>query len=444
MVNAGTPQTIGPIELGAADARVTVRSVPSGAQVTTGGSFRGVTPVTIELVAGRFARHHRRARRLRAVDARSVRRSRRRNRTLDARLAALLVEVRIQGEPADAEVFVNGNSRGKAPASLSAAGEPPSHRSAQGRLQRRSSPTWCWRRASRARVEFKLVNPKDVAGNSPQTHHHQVRHQTTHRRRRHVPGGHRSPRAGPAPERRRAQGDAAASVLHGRARGHQRAVPPVPRRRTTPAPSASTRSISTSSPWRASPGKTPRNSATGCRRRKACRPRIEPRRRRRLRAHRAGDQRLPAAHRGRVGVRGARREHRQAAQVSLGRGSARGVRHRQLRRQRGARVVRRGPSRATRTNSPRWPRRRCSRRIRSASTTSPATCRSGSTTATFPSSPPRAVTDPLGPNDGKGHTYRGSNWRTVATGELRFPWREGAVEASDVIGFRVARYVAPE
>ena len=39
---------------------------------------------------------------------------------------------------------------------------------------------------------------------------------------------------------------------------------------------------------------------------------------------------------------------------------------------------------------------------------------------------------------------RGSNWRTVSTGELRFPWREGAVVASDVIGFRVARYVAPE
>ena len=54
------------------------------------------------------------------------------------------------------------------------------------------------------------------------------------------------------------------------------------------------------------------------------------------------------------------------------------------------------------------------------------------------------VTDPLGPNDGKNHTFRGSNWRTVSTGELRFPWREGAVLASDVIGFRVARYVAPE
>ncbi len=54
------------------------------------------------------------------------------------------------------------------------------------------------------------------------------------------------------------------------------------------------------------------------------------------------------------------------------------------------------------------------------------------------------VTDPLGPDDGKHHSYRGSNWRTATTGELRFPWREGATEASDVIGFRVARYVAPE
>ena len=57
--------------------------------------------------------------------------------------------------------------------------------------------------------------------------------------------------------------------------------------------------------------------------------------------------------------------------------------------------------------------------------------------------PSTAVTDPLGPDDSKGHAYRGSNWRTTATSELRFPWREGAMQASDVIGFRVARYVAP-
>jgi formylglycine-generating enzyme required for sulfatase activity len=57
--------------------------------------------------------------------------------------------------------------------------------------------------------------------------------------------------------------------------------------------------------------------------------------------------------------------------------------------------------------------------------------------------PSTAVTDPLGPNDGKAHTFRGSNWRTAASSEMRFPWREGAIVASDFIGFRVARYVAP-
>ena len=53
------------------------------------------------------------------------------------------------------------------------------------------------------------------------------------------------------------------------------------------------------------------------------------------------------------------------------------------------------------------------------------------------------VTDPLGPNDSKSHTYRGSSWRTLTSSEMRFPWREPAIEAADFIGFRVARYVAP-
>ncbi len=57
--------------------------------------------------------------------------------------------------------------------------------------------------------------------------------------------------------------------------------------------------------------------------------------------------------------------------------------------------------------------------------------------------PSSAVTDPLGPNDGKAHTIRGSNWRTVSSAEMRFPWREAAIDATDYIGFRVARYVAP-
>jgi formylglycine-generating enzyme required for sulfatase activity len=57
--------------------------------------------------------------------------------------------------------------------------------------------------------------------------------------------------------------------------------------------------------------------------------------------------------------------------------------------------------------------------------------------------PSAAVTDPLGPDDGKAHTYRGSNWRTASASDMRFPWREPAIDATDFIGFRVARYVAP-
>ena len=82
--------------------------------------------------------------------------------------------------------------------------------------------------------------------------------------------------------------------------------------------------------------------------------------------------------------------------------------------------------RATATSSRRPPRPRCSRRTRSASTTSPATCPSGSTTSISRTclrapSPIRSAR-----TTARATRIRGSNWRTVTTGELRFPWREGA------------------
>ena len=58
--------------------------------------------------------------------------------------------------------------------------------------------------------------------------------------------------------------------------------------------------------------------------------------------------------------------------------------------------------------------------------------------------PSAAVTDPLGPNDSKGHTYRGSNWRSAQPPRsCASRGAKAATQASDVIGFRVARYVAP-
>ena len=76
-VNAGVPQNIGPDRARRRRrARHACARCPSGAQVTTGGSFRGVTPLTIELAPGVSHVDHRGARRLCAVDARSFRRGR--------------------------------------------------------------------------------------------------------------------------------------------------------------------------------------------------------------------------------------------------------------------------------------------------------------------------------------------------------------------------------
>ena len=51
-VKAGETLTVGPLTLGAPDARAKVDSNPRGADVTIGGVFRGRTPLDISLTAG--------------------------------------------------------------------------------------------------------------------------------------------------------------------------------------------------------------------------------------------------------------------------------------------------------------------------------------------------------------------------------------------------------
>jgi formylglycine-generating enzyme required for sulfatase activity len=53
---------------------------------------------------------------------------------------------------------------------------------------------------------------------------------------------------------------------------------------------------------------------------------------------------------------------------------------------------------------------------------------------------PAAVTDPFGPDQASRHAVRGANWRSAAVAELRYAWRDSAEDASQTIGFRVARY----
>jgi formylglycine-generating enzyme required for sulfatase activity len=52
----------------------------------------------------------------------------------------------------------------------------------------------------------------------------------------------------------------------------------------------------------------------------------------------------------------------------------------------------------------------------------------------------RPVTDPMGATSDGPHAIRGANWRTSTIAELRPAWRERSAAASQVLGFRVARF----
>jgi formylglycine-generating enzyme required for sulfatase activity len=440
VVNAGTPQTIGPIELGAADARITVRSVPSGAQVTTGGSFRGITPVTIDLSPG--VSHAVSVTRAgyapwtREIFAEAAKES-----TLDARLAALLVEVRVQGQPADAEVFVNGNSQGKAPASLSL---PASRQHLEVRKEGYNAfVTDLVLAPGIARtVDYKLVNPKDVAGNSPQKIVTKpgvrliivaggVYQAGTDRReqgRRPNEGSHKVTLLRPfymgereitngqfrqfRPEHNSGAAGESSIDLDKQAVSRvtweeaaefcnwlstQEGLPPAYEPRdgggfALTVPVSNGYRLPTEAEWefvaRAAGSGKPLKYPWGLEL-----PLVSGT------ANLGGSEAfnlLGAA------IDGHQDEFPVVAAPALFAPNALGFYD-------------------FAGNVSEWVNDRYSSFV-----------------------PSTAVTDPLGPADGKAHTFRGSNWRTVSTGELRFPWREGAVLASDVIGFRVARYVAPE
>jgi formylglycine-generating enzyme required for sulfatase activity len=114
VVKAGETLTVGPIDLGAPDARVAVRSVPSGADVSVDGAYRGRTPLEIDVSPG--SRHDVLVARTgyeswsRSIDAKSGERT-----VLEARLAPIFVALTVTGEPADAEVLVDGVVQGRAP-----------------------------------------------------------------------------------------------------------------------------------------------------------------------------------------------------------------------------------------------------------------------------------------------------------------------------------------
>jgi formylglycine-generating enzyme required for sulfatase activity len=122
-VVAGQPLTVGPVELGMPDGRLVVQSRPAGADVSIGGRYRGRTPLTVSVPPGMpqdvlltLAGH--------APATQSVTVESRAERRLAVELRAMLGDVRVKGEPADAILYVDGASRGPANQVLSLPAAP--------------------------------------------------------------------------------------------------------------------------------------------------------------------------------------------------------------------------------------------------------------------------------------------------------------------------------
>jgi hypothetical protein len=123
VLKAGETLDVGPVTLGQPDAHLVLRSEPSGADATVAGTHLGRTPAEMDLPSGiahqvvLSAPGYKNW--TRAVFAEPGRKL-----SVLARLEPILARVSVQGEPAGAEVLVDGVARGKTPQSfeLSATG----------------------------------------------------------------------------------------------------------------------------------------------------------------------------------------------------------------------------------------------------------------------------------------------------------------------------------
>ncbi len=117
VLKAGETLSVGPVTLGQPDAHLTVRSEPSGADATVAGTHLGRTPTEIDLPAGIAHQvvlsapgYKNWVRPVFAEPGRKL--------SLFARLEPIMARVSIGGEPADAELVIDGADRGRTPRSL--------------------------------------------------------------------------------------------------------------------------------------------------------------------------------------------------------------------------------------------------------------------------------------------------------------------------------------
>jgi formylglycine-generating enzyme required for sulfatase activity len=112
-VKANEPLSLGPIRLGLPDGKLALRSEPSGASVSVGGVYRGQTPVTLEL---RPDMAHNVVLTLPGYEAatRQVSLGAGESRAVSIPLSGVFGEVTVQAQPADAQLFVNGQPAGAA------------------------------------------------------------------------------------------------------------------------------------------------------------------------------------------------------------------------------------------------------------------------------------------------------------------------------------------
>jgi len=117
LLRAGQTERVGPVKLGAPDARLRVTSRPSNADVTVGDVFRGRTPMTVELPAGI---NHEVSVSLQGYESAQHRIFAESNRdlALSVMLRAVPVRLTVQGDPSDSEVVVEGILRGRTPLTL--------------------------------------------------------------------------------------------------------------------------------------------------------------------------------------------------------------------------------------------------------------------------------------------------------------------------------------